>query len=291
MSITNFRPEIWSAQLLVALRKALIYAGPGIVNRDYEGEIANAGDTVHITSISRPTVSTYSANSTSVVPEELSDAMRTLVVDQCKYWAFYVDDVDARQALGNVMPQAMSEAAYAMADIVDQYVASFYTGVQAANVVGSSGAAIDATPGTDTDNNAVYDQVLVPLRTKLARANVPTNGRYVIVSPEVHARLLLDNRFIKVNESGTSEGLRNGQVGRAAGFDIMESNNVPNPTGNVHVVQAGISTAITFAEQLNKTEAYRPEAKFADAVKGLALYGAKLIRPDSLAIAYVNAIS
>ncbi len=295
MSIINFRPEIWSAQLLVALRKALIYAGPGVVNRDYEGEIRNAGDTVRITSISRPTVNTYNPNTTSVVPEELSDAQRTLVVDQAKYWAFFVDDVDQRQALGNVMPQAMSEASYALADIVDQFVASFYTGVQASNVaLGQDGVNPSSTTNAldvFTIPGNAYDKVLVPLRTKLARANVPTVGRYVIVSPEFHAKLLLDARFIKVNESGTSEGLRNGMVGRAAGFDILESNNVPNPTGNVHVIQAGTSMALSFAEQLNKTEAYRPPDKFADAMKGLALYGAKLVRPDSLAVAFVNAIA
>ncbi len=289
MAITRFRPEIWSANLLVSLRKALVYAGPGIVNRDYEGEIAQAGDTVRITSISDPTIGTYSPNSTSVSPEELSDAQRTLVVDQAKYFAFFVDDVDARQAKGNVIPEAMSRAAYKLADTVDQYVAGFYTGAQSANVVGTTGAPVQVALTSNPKN--VYDDVLVPLRTKLTRANVPTPGRYVIVSPEIYGLLLKDSRFIKVNESGTSEGLRNGQVGRAAGFDILESNNVPNPTGNVHVVQAGVSMALTFAEQINKTEAYRPEAKFADAVKGLALYGAKLVRPDSLAVAYVDPIS
>lgn len=287
MSIINFRPEIWSATLLTALRKALVYAGPTVVNRDYEGEIRDAGDTVRITSISDPTISTYTPNSTSVSPEELSDAARTLLVDQCKYFAFYVDDVDARQAAGNVMPEAMSRAAYKLADVVDQYVAGFYTGAIAANTVASSGSPQDVfTTVTDA-----YDKVLVPLRTKLSRANVPTAGRYVIVSPEFHSKLLLDNRFIKVNEAGTEEGLRNGMVGRAAGFDILESNNVPNPSGNVHVIQAGVSMAVSFAEQINKTEAYRPEAKFADAVKGLALYGGKLLRPDCIGVAYVNAIA
>lgn len=291
MAITNFRPEIWSATLLVSLRKALVYGGPGVVNRDYEGDIRQAGDTVRITSISDPTINDYSPNTTVIAPEELTDAQRTLLIDQSKYFAFFVDDVDARQALGNVIPEAMSRAAYKLADIYDQFVASFYTGVVTANTIGSTGSAIDITPATDTTNVLAYDSVLVPLRTKLARANVPTAGRYVIVSPEFHARLLLDGRFIKVNESGTSEGLRNGMVGRAAGFDILESNNVPNPTGNVHVIQAGVSTAITVAEQINKTEAYRPQDKFADAVKGLALYGGKLIRPDCLAVAYANAIS
>lgn len=289
MSIQRFRPEIWSAQLLVALRKALVYAGPGMVNRDYEGDIQQAGDTVRITSVSDPTIGTYTPNSTSITPEELTDAQRTLVVDQAKYFAFYVDDVDKRQAKGDVMPEAMRRAAYKLADTVDQYVAGLYTGANTANIVNTTGAPAELNLTSGPAN--FYDDVLIPLRTKLAKANVPSEGRFVVVSPEIYGFLLKDDRFIKVNESGTSEGLRNGQVGRAAGFDIMESNNVPVPTGTVHAVIAGTSMAISFAEQVNKTEAYRPEAKFADAVKGLHLYGAKLVRPEALAVAYVDPTS
>ena len=289
MSITRFRPEIWSATLLVALRKALVYAGPGVVNRDYEGEIRGAGSTVRVTSISDPTIATYQPNSTVISPEELNDAQRTLVVDQAKYFAFYVDDVDAAQATGAVMPEAMSRAAYKLADTIDQYVASLYTGAQSANVIGSTGAPVQVALSSSPKN--FYDDVLVPLRTKLTRANVPTQGRFCTVSPEAYGFLLKDSRFIKANEAGTDAGLRNGQVGRAAGFDILESNNVPNPTGNVHAVTAGTTMAISFAEQISKTEAYRPQDKFADAVKGLAVYGAKLVRPEALAVAYVDAIS
>lgn len=278
MAITRFRPEIWSANLLVALRKALVFAGPGIVNRDYEGDIAEAGDTVRITSISDPTIGTYVPNSTTITPEELTDAQRTLVVDQAKYFAFKVDDVDARQARGNVIPEAISRAAYKLADVVDQYVAGLYTGVVSANALGT----VAVTSGTPTD---AYDKVLVPLKVKLDEANVPTADRYVVVPPWFHGRLLLDGRFIKLNESGTEEGLRNGMVGRAAGFDILVSNNCINVTGDDYIVQAGSPMAISFAEQINKTEAYRPEGGFSDAVKGLALYGSKLVRPDCIATA------
>jgi len=281
VAITRFRPEIWSARLLVALRKGLIYAQPGIVNRDYEGEISEAGDIVRITSISRPTVATYTPNSTTITPEELSDAQRTLAIDQCKYFAFRVDDVDARQAKGNVMTQAMSEAAYALADVVDQYVAALYTQAQSSNQLGT----ISVPTATPT---AFYDSVLVPLKVKLDEANVPTEGRYCVIPPWLHGRALRDDRFIRVDASGTSEGLRNGLVGRAAGFDIAVSNNAPNPTGDDYVVQAGVASAITFAEQINKTEAYRPESSFSDAIKGLALYGAKVIRPDAIATALAS---
>ncbi|MEU0309776.1 phage capsid protein [Streptomyces cyaneofuscatus] len=284
MAISRFVPEIWAARLLVAWRKELVYAAPLVVNRDYEGEIAEAGDTVRITSISRPTIGNYVPNSTVIVPEELTDAQRTLVIDQSKYWAFKVDDVNKRQAKGNVMPQAMSEAAYGLADETDRYIASLYTGVVAANVIGSTGAPIN----TYTDPKHFYDKVLVPLRTRMKRANVPTSGRYCIVPPEGYASLLLDDRFTGYDKSGTTETLRNGNVGRAAGFEIYESNNTPEPTAGVAVVQAGVQSAISFAEQINKTEAYRPESSFSDAVKGLALYGAKLVRPDGLAIAYID---
>ncbi|RSN65425.1 P22 coat protein - protein 5 domain protein [Amycolatopsis sp. WAC 04182] len=281
MAITRFRPEIWSAQLLVALRKALVYAAPGVVNRDYEGEIREAGDTVRITSISDPTIGTYAANTTVITPEELNDAQRTLVVDQAKYFAFYVDDVDARQAKGNVIPEAMSRAAYKIADQVDQYVAAFYTGVNAANALGTIPVAA-ATP------TAFYDNVLVPLSVKLDEANVPTEGRYCIIPPWLHGRALRDDRFVRADASGTTEALRNGVIGTAAGFSIRKSNNVPLVTGDDYAVMAGVDMAISFAEQINKTEAYRPEAKFADAVKGLALYGAKLVRPEAIATAIVS---
>jgi hypothetical protein len=279
MSILNFRPEIWSANLLVAARKQLVYGS--CINRDYEGEITAAGDTVRITSVGRPTIANYVPNSTSINPEQIQDSQRTLIVDQSKYFAFAVDDVDARQAKGNVIPQSINEAAYGFADVMDQYIASFYTGIQTANQLGS------ITIGSTTPSD-FYDKVLVPLKIKLDLANVPTEGRWVVVRPEGHGALLRDSRFIKVNESGTSEGLRNGMVGRGAGFDISLSNNAPNTTGSEYATIAGNNSAITFAEQINKVEAYRPQSSFSDAVKGLVLYGAKLVRPDFLASALVT---
>jgi len=280
MSLLNFRPEIWSANLLVALRKSLVYSA--LSNRDYEGEISAAGDTVRITSIGRPTIQNYVPNSTVITPEQVNDSQRTLVVDQSKFYAFAVDDVDARQAKGNVIPQSMNEAAYGLGDVMDQYMANLLLlGVQTANQIGS--VSIASTTPSD-----FYDKVLVPLKIKLDLSNVPTAGRSVVVRPEAHGALLRDSRFIKVNESGTSEGLRNGMVGRAAGFDIVLSNNAPNTTGQEYAVIAGNSTALTFAEQINKVEAYRPQSSFSDAVKGLALYGGKLVRPDSLASALVT---
>jgi hypothetical protein len=282
VSIINFRPEVWSARLLIALRKELVYGGPMVVNRDYEGDIQKAGDTVRITSISRPAIQDYVPNVTKITFPELTDAQRTLVVDQSKFWSFSVDDVDAAQAAGDVMPQATDEAGYALSDTVDQFIAGLWTGVAAANDLGS--IVIDAT----TKPTDFYDKVLVPLRTRLKKSNVPTQGRYVTVTPEGYACLLLDSRFVKVNESGTTDGLRNGIVGTAAGFTIMETNNAPNTAGEEFVIQAGTKAAISFADKIRKTEALRPQDSFSDGVKGLALYGAKLLRPTGIAVARVT---
>jgi hypothetical protein len=218
---------------------------------------------------------------TPLVRETLTDAQRSLEITQAKYFDFEIDDVDKAQAAGPIMPAAMSEAAYAMADVADQYVASLYTQANAANALGTI-----AVPTSNPDY--AYEKILVPLKVALDQSNVPTEGRYCVVPSWLHGRLLLDDRFIKVNESGTSEGLRNGAVGRAAGFDILMSNNCPLVTGDDYAVTAGTPAAISFAEQVNQTEAFRPENAFSDAVKGLTLYGAKVMRPECLATAIAS---
>lgn len=278
MSIQKFRPEIWSAQLLVALRQALVYSA--FINRDYEGEIAQAGDTVRITSIGRPTISSYVPNSTVITPQQIQDSQRTLVVDQSDYFAFQVDDVDARQAKGNVIPQAMDEAAFAEANKIDLFLSSFYTSIQTANQVGAVSVS-RATP------SQAYDNVLVPLKVKLDQANVPTQGRSVAISPDLHGLFLRDPRFVANAANNITSSLQTGMVGQAAGFDILLSNQTPT-TGSDSVVIGGTNRALTFAEQISKVEAYRPQNSFSDAVKGLFLYGAKVVRPDSLASANVT---
>jgi hypothetical protein len=278
VSILKFRPEIWSARLLVALRQNLVYSA--FINRDYEGEIADAGDTVRITSVGRPTIKTYVPNSTTITFDQVTDSQRTLVVDQADYFAFAVDDVDKRQALGGVMAQEMDEAAFAEANKIDLYLSSFYTSIQTANQVGAVSVS-RATP------NQAYDNVLVPLKVKLDQANVPTQGRTIAISPDLHGLFLRDNRFVANASNNVSSALQTGLVGQAAGFDIVLSNQTPT-TGSDSVVIAGNNRAITFAEQIAHVEALRPQSNFSDAVKGLFLYGAKVIRPDSLASALVT---
>lgn len=283
MAITNFVPEIWSAALLKALRDRLTYAQAGVINRNYEGEIARAGDTVHITSFNDPAVRSYTKNPGSPITWDLlTDTQKTLVVAEADYFAFKVDDIDKRQALGGFVEEATVGASYNLAKVADDFVAGLMV-AGAANDLGSVAVA---------DPAAAYD-LLVQMRTSLTRSNTPDEGRFVIVPPELYAKLLQDDRFIRADAAGTTAGLRNGQAGRAAGFDVIESNRVPEvsiETGSdvAYSVVAGHSMATTFAEQIASTEALRLEGSFGDGVRGLHLYGGLVVRPDQLVTAEVD---
>ena len=272
MSLT-FTPEIWSAMMLESLKKELVYGQPGVVNRDYEGEIRNMGDTVRIRSIGRPTIANYVKGSTTITPEQLTDAQRSLLINQAKYFAFEVDDIDAAQGPGGELEAGLMEAVYGLRDVADQFIAALYTEAQSTNQIGT----VSVTTGA-----LAYTQ-LRRLAVKLDEANVPRQGRYAVVPPWYHGLLLEEDKFVRVDASGTSEGLRNGTVGRALGFDILVSNNAPLVTGDDYAVMAGVPSAIAFAEQINKVETFRPEDSFSDAVKGLHVYGAKVVRPDAIA--------
>ncbi|MGV9364519.1 hypothetical protein [Amycolatopsis sp. NPDC003731] len=281
MAISNFVPEIWSAELLVALEKALVYAAPGVVNRDYEGEIENAGDTVHITGLADPTVGNYTPH-TDITIEDVDDTTLSLIIDQSKYFAFEVDDVEKRQAKsgGAVLSEQARKAAYKLRDVADQFVAGLMAaGVSAGNLVA------EQTLSTAAD---AYD-LLVDLGVLLDESNVPTEGRFVVVTPKFHGLLQKDQRFIAAGDASGASVRANGLIGEAAGFSVRKSNNAPNGpgAGAGKLVIAGSAIATTYAEQISKTEAARKEKGFADIVKGLHLYGGKVVRSTALAAADV----
>lgn len=278
----QFIPTVWSARLLAALNKALVFGQADVVNRDYEGEIRDSGDTVKIASIGDPTVGNYTKNTNIGDPEILSDAEQTLVIDQSKYFNFYVDSIDRAQQNVRVMDEAMRRAGYKIRDLQDQFIAASHVNVPGANLVGTDGA-----PITPTNANAY--EYLVDLSIKLDEANVPTEGRFCVVPPWFHGRLLKDDRFVKAGTSKTDEVLRNGQVGEAAGFSVLKSNNVPNTAGTLYKIVAGHPMAYSFAQQITSLETYKPEKRFGDAVKGLSVYGGKLVRPDAWAVLTANA--
>lgn len=281
-TIDNFIPAIWSAQLLVTLKEALVYGQEFVINRDYEGDISAFGDTVKINGIGTVTVGDYVKNTNISDPEALADTSRTLLIDQSKFFNFQIDDIDTAQQKPKVMSQAMRESAFALAKVADTFIANNFVDIALANGLGSTGSPIVFTKVTDA-----YER-LVDLGIILDENNVPTMDRWVVVPPWYHGLLLKDDRFIKAGDLSSERTRMNGMVGEAAGFTIMKSNQVPNTAGTEYRVIAGWNGAWSFAEQINDTEAYRPEKRFADAMKGLHLYGAKVVRPTALALLTVN---
>ena len=281
MAVTTFIPELWSARLLYALDKA--HVATNLVNREYQGIIANQGDTVHINSIGAITVKDYTKNTDIADPDALTTTEQTLVIDQCKYFNFQVDDVDNVQAAGDLVDTAMSRAAYSLADVADAYLLkTIAAGAASGNTVGATSGPIALTAAN------VYENI-VKLRTKLDKANVPNTGRTIVVPPEVYALLLMDDRFAKSDAAAGQSALLNGEVGRVAGFTVYMSNNCRTGTGTdtgktpYFEITAQVSTATTYAEQIIKTEAYRIEKRFADGVKGLHVYGAKVTDGSQIA--------
>ncbi len=281
MALENFIPTVWSARLLENLRKSLVYGQTGVVNRDYEGDIRDVGDTVRINAIGAITVSDYTKNMDITAPEVLQDASLLLRIEKAKYFNFAVDDIDRVQQRPKVMDAAMREAAYALRDAADQYIA--------AQMVAEAGVFLgsDASPNV-LDTAAKAYELLVSIGVELDEQNVPRAGRWVVVPPWVYGLFLKDDRFVKAGTAQSDQVLANGEVGRAAGFMILESNNVPVSASKYRVL-AGTSAACAYAEQILKVEAYRPERRFADAVKGLHVYGAKVVRPQALCLSICSA--
>lgn len=277
MSIQNFIPEVWDAAIMEALYESHIFAQPAVVNRNYEGAIRSQGDTVHITGIEPVTIDDYSRYS-DITFEEIDLNTRTMYIDQAKYFALAIDDIDKWQQKGDTMGPAMKEAGYRMSLAVDNFVSTrMAESVDSANILTD----VDASGDSDVAGAAVRE-CFVDLRTKLNRNNVPSQGRWAIVSPEVYAVLLKDPHFIKANERGSASVVEgNGVVGTIYGFTIMESNNAPSVT-TTHTILAGNNTAFSFAEALTEVEAVRFEKSFGDGIKGLHVYGGKVIRPEGL---------
>jgi len=282
VSLDNLIPEIWHARLLSNLNKAFVFGQAGVVNRDYEGDISGVGDSVRINNIGRITVRNYVKNTDIVTPDDLQDAGQVLLIDQQKYFNFQVDDIDKVQQKPKVMDEAMSEAGTALADVTDQYIASLYTDIDAGNAVASAGA-----PKTDLATAGKAYEHLVDLGVELDEANVPMDGRWVIVPPWYEGALQKDDRFVSFGTGANIGNLQNGIIGAAAGFSILKSNNV-STNGTTWRIMGGHRMAITLAVQITELEGYRPEKRFGDAMKGLEVWGAKVVRSNAAAVLYAN---
>ena len=267
MAITNFIPTVWSQTLAKSLEKE--YIAVKNCNRDFEGSIKGVGDKVKINSIGAVTLFDYTKNTDMSAPATMSDSTVTLSINRAKAFNFQIDDVDKTQANVNLLSAAMREAANAIADDADAYIYSLYSEISAANTITVE----------DMDYTDVVD-TLILAREKLLKNNVNSNVDTVLeVSPEV-AALILKSKILQSTDN--EDVISNGYIGSFIGFDVYVSNNIVKDENDCYKCFARTKRAIAYADQLNAVEAYRPEKRFADAVKGLHLYGAKIVYPGEL---------
>lgn len=268
MAVTTFIPQLWSGALLAHLDKAHVVAN--LVNRDYEGEIRQYGDTVKINQIGAITINDYTENSDIDDPQDLATTETVLKIDKQKYFNFQIDDVDQAQVRSELMNSAMQRAGYALADETEKIILQEI----------DTNAGTKLTAGATLDKDNVYSEI-VKMKVAMDKENVPTIGRNLIVSPELHGLLLENDKFVGTGGTMAEGNLRNGFIGRVVGFDVYLSNNLGELT-NGKMAIAFIKEAVTFAEQIVETEAYRMEKRFADAVKGLNVFGVKVTMPKAV---------
>lgn len=275
MSVNSFIPEIWDANVLIQLDKTLILGDPAVVNNDYEGDIADAGDTVHITRLVDPVIRDYVPNETVINPDSLTTDEQVFTIDQCKYYAIEIDDVDRRQVKGELLTKAALRAAYRMRVAADTYIGT--------RMIEGAGTILDPVTVSKSAPDDLYG-LFVDLQTEFDELDVPPDSRWVAAPPDVVNMLAWDQRFTSAQKYGNNQLIMNGEMGNILGFAIKKSTNMPVGAGGTskYVIAGQGNNGMTFAQQINKTEAYRPQNSFGDAIKGLHLYGGKVIQPEFL---------
>ena len=271
MAYTKFIPEVWSQQIETDLRKALVIAED--CNTNYEGEIKKMGDTVHILSADRPTITHF--NNTAVTlsaPQTVNDNETILAINQVDTFNFKVGDLDAAQAVPGVMSTLTSEATYGLAEAIDSHIAS---GV----VQDASAIMADGTAQTITAANIL--QYIDTNLQKLYEHNVPRTGNIVLdVTPWFY--MLLKQAYTAL-DTDNSKILENGYVGKYGNVKVKMSNNIHTSSGT-SMIMLRTDKAVAFAKQKTHIEPYRVELDFADALKGFVLYGYKLARPSEMIV-------
>lgn len=267
MAITNFIPEVWSDTMLDEFTAAAVWAN--LVNREYEGE-AKAGNAVKITGSVIPTVKDYAANNRITTPDAVSDTTQKLLIDQEKSVDFTLDDIDRAQAAGSLSSYVIGSAQALVLD-ADSYIG----GLAVANGTAVSGS-------TPTTGDQAFD-ALNASHKALTKANVPLVGRVTVCNAEFASLLKgADSKLTSADVSGTTEGLRAGTIGQLLGALVVESNNMPADDEPQFVTFHRL--AIAYVSQIDQVEGMRADNSFADRIRMLHVYGARVIRPTAVAV-------
>lgn len=272
-----FIPEIWSQKLNTMLTKSCVMLQ--CVNRNYEGEIKNQGDSVKIITPADVTISTLGTS--AITYSELNPDETDLIIDQKKFFAFKINDVAQAQANQNIMEAHLQSAKKAIEQVQDSFLLALHTEVAQANTVGYSTA-------VSLNKTTIYSY-FVDLALRLKNSDAVSNNQkpWVVINPTIESYLLQSTEFIGAHNVA-DETLREGAIGRIAGMDVLVSTNLTAVNSKYYVL-AGTNEAITFASQLSKVESLRDPDSFSDLVRGLYLYGAKAVQPKSLAKMVVTA--
>jgi len=282
----TYIPEIWSGKTLVKFYKATVFGD--ICNTDYEGEIKNHGDTVHIRTIPDMTINDYSIGM-NLSYERPTATVVDLLIDKGKYYAMAINDVEKLQADLPYVEKWTDDAGQQLAISIDTNIlANVYSsahadnkGLTAGTVSSAYSMGVTGTPYlADSDN--ILD-LIVDMGSTLDEQNVPGSQRWIVLPPLFCGMIKKsDLKDASLAGDGTSM-LRNGRLGIIDTFTIYRSNSVATTvSGTEHNVIAGHPTAITFASQLTKNETLKNPNDFGDLMRGLQVYGYKVIKAESL---------
>ena len=294
-----FLPKVYSKQVLNFFRKASV--AEAITNTDYAGEIANFGDTVRI--IKEPVISVDQyERGQDITATKLTDQEVTLIVDIANAFKFIVDDIETQMSHVNFRDVATSSAAYALRDAFDTgVIATMFSGVSSSSpdhVLGSDNATdlaagtFDGTGNLDigfgTDEHDPID-VMAKMARLLDEQNVPEEGRWFLASPDFYEVLSHSaSKLLSVDYNAGQGSIRNGLVssGKLRGFNMYKTNNIADTSNAAGKCLAGHISSTATAQTITSTEVLRDPDSFGDIVRGLHVYGAKVLRGEALVSAF-----
>lgn len=280
MAVTSFISTVWQVPLEEKLRKTLV--GEAFVNHNVEGEVLQGGGgSVKINTIGDVTLRAY--DGTTITYDEASTSAATLDIDNVNYCAVEIDDVDKVQCAdgSNLFNEYVDEMAYKIADGLDSATFTEIAGAAlAANTVGS-----DASPIT-VNSTASAKEVLRKIKVIMDKAGVPKDNRRLAATTDFVSYLVFDETINKAD--ATSEAsLVNGYVGKLYGFEIYETENIPDTTGNNAQIVASRPAFTAEVNELQQMEALRGENTFKDKLRVLSVSGVKTYMPAGVAKAIV----
>jgi hypothetical protein len=282
-----FIPEIYSKKVQIALRKAAV--AEAICNTDYMGEISSFGDTVNIIKEPQIAVADYTRG-LAVTSTDLTDQELVLTVDQAKSFSFKIDDLEKRFSHINFQAIASDNAAYALRDAMDSNIlAAINAGATVTTGMGTTSTPIDI--GFGSGEVDPLNQMALAAK-ELDEANAPEDGRWFVAAPEWYNALSnSSSKLLSVDFNAGQGSIRNGLVasGLLRGFQMYKSNNLPtndlsgaSPAGSATAPVAlfGHMSSTAAASSMNKVETVRDTGTFSDIVRGLMVWGRKVLRPE-----------